>query len=111
MESKNLMLTDQRRISRIFQYHLARSAEPELPKTALCTFWKINGDHLALLVSSNREDFAYYQYNENNDTSLIYAGEFRLPHLLGFRAKGYGVRATTIKRQNTFAPTLCFAQV
>ena len=39
-------------------------AEPELPITALRACRKIDRDHLAHLVSSNREDFAYYQYNE-----------------------------------------------
>ena len=50
---ESIMLTGQRRVSRIFQYHLT------------------------YLVSSNQEDFAYYQYNEK--TILLYAGEFRVP--------------------------------
>ena len=52
-------------------------AEPELPITALRACRKIDRDHLAHLVSSNREDFAYCQYNEK--TILLYAGEFRVP--------------------------------
>ena len=52
-------------------------AEPELPITALHACRKIDRDHLAYLVSSNREDVAYYQYNEK--TILLYAGEFRVP--------------------------------
>ena len=52
-------------------------AEPELPITALRACRKIDRFHLAHLVSSNREDFAYYQYNDK--TILPYAGEFRVP--------------------------------
>lgn len=33
--------------------------------------------HLTHLVSSNQEDFPYYQYNEK--TILLYSGEFRVP--------------------------------
>ena len=47
-----------------------RACLPELPKTASRTCWKINRDQFARLVSSNREDFAYYQCNKKNDTSL-----------------------------------------
>ena len=55
-------------------------AEPELPKNIFCASWKINQDHLVYLVSSNREDSAYYQYNNNkNNTSGLYTGEFRVP--------------------------------
>ena len=53
-------------------------AKPELPITALRACRKIDRDHLAHLVSSNREDFAYYQYNEKT-ILLLYAGEFRVP--------------------------------
>ena len=38
---------------------------------------KINRDRLARLDSSNRENFAYYLYNEK--TILLYAREFRVP--------------------------------
>ena len=43
---------------------------PEFPKNALRACWKINRGHLTRLVSSNRGDFVYYQYNEKNVTSL-----------------------------------------
>ena len=45
-------------------------AEPELPKTALRTCWRINRDHLVSLVSSYQEDFTYYRYSGKNNTSL-----------------------------------------
>ena len=45
-------------------------AETELPKTTVHACRKINRDHFARLASLNREDFAYYQYREKNDTSL-----------------------------------------
>ena len=63
---------------------------PEFPSATLRACWtritlclvrmlKINRDHLARLDSSNREYFAYYQYNEK--TILLYAGGFRAPEV------------------------------
>ena len=46
-------------------------AKPDLPKTALRACWKIDGDHLARLVSSYWEDFAYYQYNELKKKTIL----------------------------------------
>ena len=54
-------------------------AEPELLKTALQTCWKINQDHLAYLVSWDREDFTYYQNEYMKKMILLYTREFRVP--------------------------------
>ena len=63
-------------------------AKPDLPKTALCACWKINGDHLARLVSSNWEDFAHYQYNEFKKKKRYSSTRGNLWCLLGFRPMG-----------------------
>ena len=63
-------------------------AEPELFKTALRASWKNNWDHLARLVSSNREDFAYYP-NTKKKTIPLYAGALRvLPRLPASNPRG-----------------------
>ena len=64
------MLTGQRRVSRISRYHLARLLNQNYPRPPCAHAEKLIGTTFARLVSINREDFAYYQYNEENDTSL-----------------------------------------
>ena len=75
------MLTGERHVSRISQYHLARLLNQDYPRPPCTHARKLTRTTLrAWFLGSpglNRKDFAYYQCNEKNDPSL--AWEFRVP--------------------------------
>ena len=99
MESKNLMLTGQRRISRIFQYHLARLLNQNYPRQPCAHSEKLKGTTLRpSFFKSRRFRILPIQRKKRH---------FSTPGKLGYpTSSGSGPKVTECGRQRSKVKTL-----